>query len=173
MPDDALGSRRQRPPQAEFQSRLRTLGPGQQPGIVQCRWLLPFLSYLCFQPTLWPFEIKAPRLASAPTPCSDSPVCPEGRALGKTGANTRWGHPTEQIGKLKSREAAHGYGTIPNGGASQQGWPTATLPPPGGLCTGCSGLQGREEEEPWKHGEARWDLEGSLVKLSPLRPKRS
>lgn len=62
--------------------------------------------------------------------------------------------------------------------ATLRAWPTALLPPPQTLCTGCAGLQGKGGGGALKgHGEVCWDLEGSLVKLrvlalSPLRPKK-
>lgn len=85
--DDALGERHGRSPHKQSSktglaiwAQVHNQAPSS---ITGC-----FLSspYLCLQPTLWPFEIKAPRLASAPTPSPDSPVCLEDRALGK-----KWG----------------------------------------------------------------------------------
>lgn len=111
-----------------------------------------FLSspYLGLQPTLWPSEIKAPRLASALAPCPDFPVCLEDRALGKKWGLYKVGHPTHRWENWSPEKLPKETEPYQWQRATPRAWPTALLPPPQTLYTGCSGLQGREEEEPSK-----------------------
>lgn len=74
-----------------------------------------FLSspYLGLQPTLWPSEIKAPRLASALAPCPDFPVCLEDRALGKKWGLYKVGSSYCTDGETGVQRSSQGDRTIP------------------------------------------------------------